>query len=172
MMGYSPDTEWPRGRRYRRARVGSRDNEASRQEAIVNFLVLQPDTWAWRMETNGSVRRNGDGSFRMTTNKYGRGKADVGCAHRGLAIAFEVKRPAVMDWFTSKNEPEETLSPNNKRDREQLQWLTDFAVRGRGWAFLIHTVEEAERALQMIEHEQQGFWIFKNGTPVLQQRLS
>jgi hypothetical protein len=62
-------------------------------EAVLNFLCLMPDTWAWRMENTGMPRVGRDGSVRLVRNKYGQGKPDI-CGFKGKqGFLIELKMP-------------------------------------------------------------------------------
>ena len=115
--------------------VGSKPCEASLVEAILNMLnipTICPETFAWRMETDGKPRRNPDGSFRLVRNKYGRGKPDICGIKAGHGFVMEVKMPG------------QSAEPHQK------EWLQDYQERGRGHAFVVHSVDEAMDYWRMI----------------------
>lgn len=114
------------GYRRRREMIGTRPNEDALVTAILQTLVMTvQDCFAWRMETNGSVRGNGDGTFRLVKNKYGRGKADVAGVVNGKGFVIEAKRPG------------------NYLERHQQLWLSDYVSRGKGRAAVCYSADDA-----------------------------
>src|SRR3990167_5012160 len=121
--------------RRRAEMVGVRPTEANMVEAILQTINLMPKTFAWRMETTGSVRRDGQGGFKMVRNRGGRGKADICGVTHGLGFVLEAKMPG------------EQLKPH------QAAWLKDYVECGGGYAAVVRSVEDAEQAVREILFE-------------------
>ena len=115
--------------------IGHRMTESSLVEAILQTLNFMEKTFAFRMETNGSVRRNDDGSYRMVSNKGGRGKPDICFSSHGFCGFLEVKMPDAH------------AEPHQKR------WMENAVERGRAYCAVVHSMEEAEGAVHELWKE-------------------
>lgn len=114
------------GYRRRSEVIGSRYNESSLVDAMLQTANLMPGTFAWRMETDGKVRQKKDGSFFVVRNKGGRGKPDICGVTAGRGWVVEAKMPG------------------QQAQLHQIEWMQDYVSRGHGVAGVCHSVEEIE----------------------------
>ena len=75
----------------------------------------------------------------MVRNSWGRGKPDIaGCKKM---IQYGYSASFVM----------EVKMPGGKLSQHQKEWLENYETRGGGKAFVVHSVEEAERAWEDVK---------------------
>lgn len=94
--------------------------ESDIQKVILQWLTLQPNTFAFRVQSTG-VPIGVTGKFRKNHNK---GIADIQIVKNGKSGAFEVK------------------SEKGRIEPHQREWLEKFAKAG-GAAFVVRSLEDA-----------------------------
>ena len=115
--------------------IGQRPSESALVEAILQTLNLMSKTFAFRMETNGAIRRDPDGGFRMVRNKGGRGKPDICFVTHGFGGFLEVKMPG------------------RHAEPHQKIWMENAVGRGYAYAAVVHSVVEAQESLMELWKE-------------------
>ncbi len=101
--------------------------ESDIQKAILEWLNLQPNTFAFRVQSTG-VPIGVTGKFRKNHNK---GIADIILTKGGKSAAFEVK------------------SEKGRVEPHQKEWLERFASAG-GHSFIVRSVEDCIEAFNEI----------------------
>ena len=116
--------------------VDGKPLEEAIQNQILDWLGVQAPLqgwWFWRARPSQYIRAQGSNvGFRLHPTEIG--KPDIMGAAYGYTVGMEVKRP------------KETLS------QAQKNWRADFLRAPQTTYYVVHSLEEAERALNDLRH--------------------